>query len=108
MVDMLVPSVGAMVPGIWGPQRAPDIGGGKGAVPLLKQILLPRPRGLQPVQPQVLVLKLSISSIVRPYVPARPEQVSPAAIVYACNQSADDRSDVLRNEEPSSQEEGLW
>ena len=50
-VAMLVPAAGAVVPGFWGPQTAPVTGAGIGAVPELRQILVPIQRLVHPFQP---------------------------------------------------------
>ena len=51
---------GVVVPGTAGPHTALGSGDGSGEKPLLKQIVCPSWRSLQPIHPQVCELKASI------------------------------------------------
>lgn len=81
-VTLAVPLAGTAVPGTCGPQTALASGAGIGGVPLLKQIMLPIYRRLQPFHAHVFLLKFSIAPTVREYAAARLAQLSFATIVY--------------------------
>ena len=77
-VEILTPAAGANVPGFCGPQTALGMVTGIGGAPVLRHIRLPACKSEQPIQPQVLLLKLAKSSRVRLYAAAMAEQESPA------------------------------
>src|ERR1700738_2646038 len=64
-VERSVPAGGLAVPGTCGPQTALATVAGMGGVPVLRHMLTPTQRLLQPFQPQVYLLKFSRSVVAR-------------------------------------------
>ena len=86
---MFEPAAGGFEPSFCGPHTALEIGAGKGGDPWLRHMTASRKRTLQPFQPHVFLLKLSMSATVRLYWAARSAQLSLLRTWYAWHEPSE-------------------